>query len=105
MIASMMLAGLPVRDQDVLGIARLLREAGFDVTAERLEDAWDTEVKVLALTIADREAILRALDDPPPPGGRRCARGASTAPEQEAHTLTQSPSVARSCRPSSAGSR
>ena len=65
MIASMMLAGIPVRDQDVLEIARLLREAGFDDTAGRLEAAWDAEVKVLALTIADREAIVRALEDCP----------------------------------------
>jgi len=59
----MMLAGLPVRDQDVLEIARLVRDAGFDNTAERLENAYDAELKVLALTIADREAILRALDE------------------------------------------
>ena len=65
MIASMMLAGLPVRDQDVLEIARLLRSVGFEDTAGRLEDAWDAETRVIALTIADREAILRALDDPP----------------------------------------
>ncbi|MBA3377026.1 MAG: hypothetical protein H0U00_14650 [Actinobacteria bacterium] len=31
----------------------------------RLEGAWDAETKVLALTIDDREHILRALDDPP----------------------------------------
>jgi hypothetical protein len=61
----MMLAGLPVRDQDVLEIARLARDAGFDDTAARLEDAYDVECKVLALTIPDREAILRALEDCP----------------------------------------
>ena len=31
----------------------------------RLKGAWDAETKVLALTIEDRERILRALDDPP----------------------------------------
>jgi hypothetical protein len=61
----MMLAGVPVPDADVLELARLLREAGFDATAEWLEAAYDREAKVLALTIPDREAILRALDDPP----------------------------------------
>ena len=61
----MMLAGIPVRDQDVLELARLLRDCGFDDTAEKLEDGYDVETKVLALTIDDREAILRALDDPP----------------------------------------
>jgi hypothetical protein len=30
-----------------------------------LEDAYDLEVKVLALTIPEREAIIRTLDDPP----------------------------------------
>jgi uncharacterized protein with PIN domain len=59
------LRGIPVRDHDVLELARLLREAGFDETAETVEDAYDQEVKVLALTITDREAILRTLDDPP----------------------------------------
>ncbi len=61
----MMLAGIPVADKGVLELARLLRDAGFDDTAARLEDAYDLETKVLALTIADREAILRTLEDPP----------------------------------------
>jgi hypothetical protein len=60
-----MLAGIPVRDQDVLELALLLRKAGIEATAETLEKAYDLETKVLALTILDREAILRALDDPP----------------------------------------
>ena len=60
-----MLAGIRVRDADVLELARLLRDAGFDDVAERLEDASDLETKVLALTISEREAIVRALDDPP----------------------------------------
>ena len=61
----MMLAGIRVRDQDVLELAGLLRDAGFDETAETLEYAHDLQAKVLALTIVDREAILRTLDDPP----------------------------------------
>jgi hypothetical protein len=60
----MMLAGIPVRDADVLELARLLRDAGFDGTAERLESTYDREAKILALSIAEREEILRALDDP-----------------------------------------
>ena len=52
----------------MLELARLLRDAGFDDTAARLEDAYDLETKVLALTIPDREQILRALDDPPSDG-------------------------------------
>jgi len=60
-----MLAGIPVRDQDVLELARLLRDAGFDETAEKLEEGYDRETKILALTIPEREAILRALEDCP----------------------------------------
>jgi hypothetical protein len=33
--------------------------------AEKLEDAYGREVTVLALTIPERETIIRALDDPP----------------------------------------
>jgi hypothetical protein len=43
----------------------LLRAGGFTETAERLEDAYDLETKILALTIAEREQIIRALGDPP----------------------------------------
>ena len=71
MIAPMMLAGIPARDQDVLEIARLLRGAGFDDTAEWLEKAYDVECKVLALTIPDREG-----DAPRARGLPRRARGA-----------------------------
>jgi hypothetical protein len=61
----MMLAGVPVPDRDVLELAGLVRDAGFDDVAEKLEVAYDRETIVLALTIDDREAILRALDDAP----------------------------------------
>ena len=40
-----------------------LRGPPADEVAMRLEDAYD-ETKVLALTITDREAILRSLEDP-----------------------------------------
>jgi hypothetical protein len=65
MIVSMMLAGLRVRDGDVVELAGLVRDAGFDDIAKRLEDAYDLETKVLALTIPEREAIVQALDNPP----------------------------------------
>ena len=64
MIASVRLAGIPIADRDVLELALLLRRAAFDEVAETLEDAYDARRAVIALTIADREAILRALDDP-----------------------------------------
>jgi hypothetical protein len=44
---------------------RLLCDAGFDDTAEWLEAAYDREAKIVALTITEREEIIRALDDPP----------------------------------------
>jgi hypothetical protein len=59
------LAGIAIPDQDVLQLALLLRKAGFDETAERLEDACDVETKILALTIGERDQIIRAFDDPP----------------------------------------
>jgi hypothetical protein len=62
---SIMLAGIPVDDRLVLDLARRLRDAGFDDTAETLEAAYDDERRVAALTITDREAVLRVLDDGP----------------------------------------
>jgi hypothetical protein len=56
----MMLAGLHVRDDAVRELARLVDEP----TATLLRNAIDRETVVLALTIHDRERILRALDDP-----------------------------------------
>jgi hypothetical protein len=55
----------PVPDRLVLELAGLLRDAGFLDTADTLERAYDTERRVVALTIASREAILRALEDCP----------------------------------------
>jgi hypothetical protein len=60
-----MLAGLTVPDRAVLELAGLVRDAGFDDVADKLETAYDRETIVLALTVPDREAIIRALDDPP----------------------------------------
>lgn len=58
----MQLAGLPVPDELVLELARLVDDPQL---AERLEKACHDDVRVLALTIAERETILLALDDPP----------------------------------------
>lgn len=58
-----MLAGVPVRDELVLELARLVDD---DDLAAKLEDAFRRDVKLLALEIAERETILVALDDPPP---------------------------------------
>ncbi len=61
----MQLAGIPVRDDDVRELAELLRAADFDDVAHKLEHALLIETRILALTVVDRESILRALDDPP----------------------------------------
>jgi hypothetical protein len=58
-----LLAGLDVRDSDVLALARLLRQSGSLGTAERLERAYDVETKLLGLTLAERDQILRVLED------------------------------------------
>ena len=61
----MQLAGTPVADRDVLELARLAREVGFNYLAEKLETAYDRQTIVLALTIDEREMIIRSLEDPP----------------------------------------
>lgn len=59
----MFLAGLPIREDLILALARLVDD---EALAERLESAYGRDVKVLGLDIAERETIIRALDDPPP---------------------------------------
>ena len=49
----------------MLELARLLRDAGFDDTAEALIVALEAEQALVALSVQDREGILRTLDDPP----------------------------------------
>ena len=59
------LAGIPIPARLVLKLACRLRDAELVDTAERLEGAYDREARIVALEISDREAILRALEDPP----------------------------------------
>jgi hypothetical protein len=61
MIASMRLAGIPVSVELVRELAAIVDEP----TASVLERALEVETVVLALSIEDRERIIRALDDPP----------------------------------------
>jgi hypothetical protein len=56
------LAGIPLRDERVLELARLVDD---DALGSRLEDAYGRVVKVFALTITEREMIIRALVDCP----------------------------------------
>ncbi len=50
------LAGVPLRDELVLELARLVDD---DELSSRLETAYGRMTKVLALTIAERETIIR----------------------------------------------
>ena len=60
----MFLAGIQVDDLHLLTLASMLRGSGFDGVAERLEDGFDRDVAVVALTIEERDAILEVLVDP-----------------------------------------
>ena len=59
-----MLAGVPMRNQDVLDLARLLRDARLDETADALIVALEAGQALIALSVQDREGVLRALGDP-----------------------------------------
>jgi hypothetical protein len=59
------LAGVSVREENVADLARLLFAAGFEETGDALLVALDSEQDLVALSAADREAILQVLDDPP----------------------------------------
>jgi hypothetical protein len=61
MIAPMMLAGIRVSSDLVRELAAIVDEP----TATMLERALEVETVILALSIEDRERIIRALDDPP----------------------------------------
>jgi hypothetical protein len=61
----MMLAGLPVPAEAVDELVDLVRAAGGDDLADRLERGVADEVKLLALTIDERAIILASLEDPP----------------------------------------
>lgn len=59
----MHLAGIPIRDEGVLELARLVDDP---LLADKLGAAHSREVKILALTIPERETIFAALQDAPP---------------------------------------
>jgi hypothetical protein len=59
------LAGLDVPDRLVLDLARCLRGQRLVESAETLEDAYDSRREFVPLALADREAILRALEHCP----------------------------------------
>ena len=61
----MMIAGVAVSESDVRELIVLLRSAGLDAVATKLDRDAEVEAHMFNLTTVDREAILRALDDPP----------------------------------------
>ncbi len=60
-----MLAGIPVTDDDTETLVEFLRHAEFADVADKLERGLARGTRVVALTITDREAMLRALDEAP----------------------------------------
>ena len=65
MLARAMLAGIAVAADSVAALASIVRAVGADVLADRLEQALDDQVRLLALTIDERTIILDQLDDSP----------------------------------------
>jgi hypothetical protein len=63
----MFMAGIPIRDELVLQVARLVVDPEL---AAKLERAVERDVSVLALTLDERHAICDALGEHPPPGLR-----------------------------------
>ena len=57
----MILAGISIRDDLILELAKLLDD---DDLADRLEDCYRRDINVVALEIHERETIIRSLDDP-----------------------------------------
>lgn len=84
------LAGIPVRDDLILELARLVDD---DALATRLEDCYGRDVKLMVLDIPERETIIRALEDPPP--GLEELRGVPVAEHVSRHGASRSPSPFR----------
>lgn len=61
----MRFAGVYVNDYDIVTLTSRLRDAGLDATATKLNDAYTRDVRVFALTTADRESILHVLEEGP----------------------------------------
>jgi hypothetical protein len=60
-------AGIPVADRHALELATMLRTAGQENTAARLENGYERQTRILALSIAERDEILNVLVDCPEP--------------------------------------
>jgi hypothetical protein len=60
--SSAVVAGIPVRADSTLELARLVDDPEL---TDKLERAYGRYVKILALDMPERETILLALDEPP----------------------------------------
>jgi hypothetical protein len=61
----MLIVGVAVSESDGRELIVRLRIAGFDDVAIKLDSDSDVKAHMLNATIDDREAMIRALDDPP----------------------------------------
>ena len=61
----MLLAGIEVEDETVALLARLLHDDHYHHAGDTLEHGLEGGVEALGLTIAERNAILDVLDEPP----------------------------------------
>ena len=61
----MLLAGIEVEDETVALLARLLHDDYYHHAGDKLERALEGGVAALGLTIAERNAVLDVLDEPP----------------------------------------
>jgi hypothetical protein len=59
------LVGVSIPEKSVAALAQLLYDAGVEDTGDTLLAALKAEQALVALSIADREAILRVLDNLP----------------------------------------
>jgi hypothetical protein len=64
-VARVRLAGVSVPERHVALLAELLLAAGFEDTADVLLLALDAGQDLVALSIQDREAVRRVLDESP----------------------------------------
>ena len=62
---SIVLAGVPVRDDPVVELANRFERAGRHEMADKLQTALTDRRKLVALTIPERDAILDVIEDPP----------------------------------------
>ena len=64
----MLVAGAYLNDNDIVDLDGRLQLEGLEETARRLEDAYQRDARVFALSAGDRDNIFVALD-------RKCPRG------------------------------